>query len=194
MIGRFSTFLEHVKPSAGGVRVTRFNALVPLGRAAGARNGSGRRSGPASYSDALLLAGGGAGIQERQHHGGGARHRQRRCSSNTNARSTNTCAPRASRWPTRMFSGAGGARSSPRKFRRRFIAPGWRKWRLKSARHEGADRELQAREGLERGRGRLSRSRFYFPTKPPRRRKRRFCARSTKKARARKRSRISSSN
>src|SRR5438093_2089975 len=35
-IGRFSTFLEHVKPSAGGVRVTRFNALfhwaVPPGR------------------------------------------------------------------------------------------------------------------------------------------------------------------
>src|SRR5436309_3026650 len=28
VIGRFSTFLEHVKPSAGGVRVTRFNALV----------------------------------------------------------------------------------------------------------------------------------------------------------------------
>ena len=36
IIGRFSTFLEHVKPSAAGVRVTRFNALfhwaVPLGR------------------------------------------------------------------------------------------------------------------------------------------------------------------
>jgi DNA-binding Lrp family transcriptional regulator len=36
IIGRFSTFLEHVKPSATGVRVTRFNALfhwaVPLGR------------------------------------------------------------------------------------------------------------------------------------------------------------------
>jgi DNA-binding Lrp family transcriptional regulator len=36
IIGRFSTFLEHVKPSAGGVRVTRFNALfhwaVPEGR------------------------------------------------------------------------------------------------------------------------------------------------------------------
>ncbi len=35
IIGRFSTFLEHVKPSAGGVRVTRFNALfhwaVPQG-------------------------------------------------------------------------------------------------------------------------------------------------------------------
>ena len=35
IIGRFSTFLEHVKPSAGGIRVTRFNALfhwaVPAG-------------------------------------------------------------------------------------------------------------------------------------------------------------------
>ncbi|MBA2272010.1 MAG: Lrp/AsnC family transcriptional regulator [Chthoniobacterales bacterium] len=36
IVGRFSTFLEHVKPSAGGIRVTRFNALfhwaVPPGR------------------------------------------------------------------------------------------------------------------------------------------------------------------
>ncbi|MEA2571906.1 MAG: hypothetical protein QOI24_3907 [Acidobacteriota bacterium] len=36
VIGRFSTFLEHVKPHAGGERVTRFNALfhwaVPAGR------------------------------------------------------------------------------------------------------------------------------------------------------------------
>jgi hypothetical protein len=36
VLGRFSTFLEHVKPSAGGERVTRFNALfhwaVPPGR------------------------------------------------------------------------------------------------------------------------------------------------------------------
>ena len=36
VIGRFSTFLEHVKPSVTGVRVTRFNALfhwaVPHGR------------------------------------------------------------------------------------------------------------------------------------------------------------------
>ena len=36
VVGRFSTFLEHVKPSTGGVRVTRFNALfhwaVPAGR------------------------------------------------------------------------------------------------------------------------------------------------------------------
>ncbi|MEY2546138.1 MAG: hypothetical protein QOG48_1255 [Verrucomicrobiota bacterium] len=36
IIGRFSTFLEHVKPSQTGVRVTRFNALfhwaIPAGR------------------------------------------------------------------------------------------------------------------------------------------------------------------
>jgi hypothetical protein len=36
ILGRFSTFLEHVKPSSSGVRVTRFNALfhwaVPQGR------------------------------------------------------------------------------------------------------------------------------------------------------------------
>ncbi|MFL5465997.1 MAG: Lrp/AsnC family transcriptional regulator [Gemmatimonadaceae bacterium] len=36
VIGRFSTFLEHVKPSAAGERVTRYNALfhwrVPVGR------------------------------------------------------------------------------------------------------------------------------------------------------------------
>ncbi len=36
VIGRFSTFLEHVKPTTGGERVTRFNALfhwaVPSGR------------------------------------------------------------------------------------------------------------------------------------------------------------------
>ena len=36
VIGRFSTFLEHVKPSSSGTRVTRYNALfhwrVPVGR------------------------------------------------------------------------------------------------------------------------------------------------------------------
>ena len=46
MIGRFSTFLEHVKPTAEGKRVTRYNALfhwrVPAGREidAGRRVGS----------------------------------------------------------------------------------------------------------------------------------------------------------
>jgi DNA-binding Lrp family transcriptional regulator len=46
IIGRFSTFLEHVKPSAGGVRVTRFNALfhwaVPHGREVEAGGEAGR--------------------------------------------------------------------------------------------------------------------------------------------------------
>ena len=46
IIGRFSTFLEHVKPSSGGVRVTRFNALfhwaVPPGRELEAGGGVGR--------------------------------------------------------------------------------------------------------------------------------------------------------
>ncbi|HJX80568.1 MAG TPA: Lrp/AsnC family transcriptional regulator [Candidatus Udaeobacter sp.] len=46
IIGRFSTFLEHVKPSAGGVRVTRFNALfhwaVPHGREIEAGGEAGR--------------------------------------------------------------------------------------------------------------------------------------------------------
>ena len=76
VVGRFSTFLEHVKPSAGGVRVTRFNALFPLGRPKGSRSRNWRRSRPASYSDALLLARSRPGIQERQHHGGGAWHGQ----------------------------------------------------------------------------------------------------------------------
>ena len=37
VLGRFSTFLEHVKPVAGGQRVTRYNAALPLGGAGGAR-------------------------------------------------------------------------------------------------------------------------------------------------------------
>lgn len=46
IVGRFSTFLEHVKPSTGGVRVTRFNALfhwaVPEGRQLEAGSEAGR--------------------------------------------------------------------------------------------------------------------------------------------------------
>ena len=87
IIGRFSTFLEHVKPSAGGVRVTRFNALFHWARAGRPRNGSGRRSGAASYSDPLLLARGRTGISQRQHHGGGARDGQSAACSSTSERS-----------------------------------------------------------------------------------------------------------
>ena len=56
LVGRFSTFLEHVKPSQTGARVTRFNALVPLGGPAGARNGGRRRSWPSRNTHPLLLA------------------------------------------------------------------------------------------------------------------------------------------
>ncbi len=46
VIGRFSTFLEHVKPNAAGERVTRYNALfhweVPVGREADAGREVGR--------------------------------------------------------------------------------------------------------------------------------------------------------
>ena len=41
VIGRFSTFLEHVKATAGDQRVTRYNALFPLASACGPRNRSG---------------------------------------------------------------------------------------------------------------------------------------------------------
>ena len=58
IIGRFSTFLEHVKPSQGGVRVTRFNGLfhwaVPPGREIEA--GGARRAGRASTGLGLPIS------------------------------------------------------------------------------------------------------------------------------------------
>src|ERR1041385_7511263 len=45
ILGRFSTFLEHVKPSAGGVPVTRFNALFHWAVAAGREIEAGREVG-----------------------------------------------------------------------------------------------------------------------------------------------------
>jgi DNA-binding Lrp family transcriptional regulator len=60
VIGRFSTFLEHVKPSQGGVRVTRFNGLFHWARTRGwLRGGSSRNSHP------LLLARRRSGVQSR---------------------------------------------------------------------------------------------------------------------------------
>ena len=48
LIGRFSTFLEHVKPNQAGTRVTRFNALfhwaVPTGREIEAGSEAGRHN------------------------------------------------------------------------------------------------------------------------------------------------------
>ena len=69
VIGRFSTFLEHVKPSAGGQRVTRFNALfhwaVPKGREVEAGGQVGRhevlthcywREGGPAFRDVNIMA------------------------------------------------------------------------------------------------------------------------------------------
>jgi DNA-binding Lrp family transcriptional regulator len=69
VVGRFSTFLEHVKPSAGGERVTRYNALfhwrVPPGREIEAGTEIGRhhilthaywREGGPEFGDVNLMA------------------------------------------------------------------------------------------------------------------------------------------
>jgi len=69
VIGRFSTFLEHVKPSASGERVTRYNALfhwrVPPGREVEAGKEIGRhhilthaywREGGAEFANVNLMA------------------------------------------------------------------------------------------------------------------------------------------
>jgi DNA-binding Lrp family transcriptional regulator len=69
VIGRFSTFLEHVKPSAAGERVTRYNALfhwrVPVGREIEAGREVGRhhilthaywREGGAEFADVNIMA------------------------------------------------------------------------------------------------------------------------------------------
>jgi DNA-binding Lrp family transcriptional regulator len=45
VVGRFSTFLEHVKPSAGGHRVTRYNALFHWRVPAGMEMAAGREVG-----------------------------------------------------------------------------------------------------------------------------------------------------
>lgn len=69
VIGRFSTFLEHVKPSSTGTRVTRYNALfhwrVPAGREIEAGREVGRhhilthaywREGGAEFADVNIMA------------------------------------------------------------------------------------------------------------------------------------------
>jgi hypothetical protein len=69
VIGRFSTFLEHVKPSTGGERVTKYNALfhwrVPVGREIEAGREVGRhhilthaywREGGPEFADVNIMA------------------------------------------------------------------------------------------------------------------------------------------
>ena len=73
VIGRFSTFLEHVKPSEAGTRVTRFNGLfhwaVPKGREIEAGGEVGRHH----LHDPCLLARGRAAVWKCEHHGSHAR-------------------------------------------------------------------------------------------------------------------------
>ena len=125
VIGRFSTFLEHVKPSAGGVRVTRFNALfhwaVPAGREMEAGGEVGRHhilthcywreAGPEFKNVNIMAVAHGTDKPLLLEH---------------KRRSMNTWGRAESRWPTPMFSGADAARSSPRRSRRTPIASGCR--------------------------------------------------------------------
>jgi DNA-binding Lrp family transcriptional regulator len=76
VIGRFSTFLEHVKPSAAGVRVTRFNALFHWKVPKGMEERGGAEVGRHPDHDPLLLARGRRTLRQRQHHGRHPRHRQ----------------------------------------------------------------------------------------------------------------------
>ena len=120
VIGRFSTFLEHVKATAGNERVTRYNALfhwaVPPGREIDAGREVGRhyfmthaywREGGPEFHNVNVM---------------GSRTGWRRPpSSRTKRRSTRICAKQASRLDTRTSFGAAAARSSRRRSRRRRI-------------------------------------------------------------------------
>src|SRR4029077_6027237 len=67
IIGRFSTFLEHVKPSTGGIRVTRFNGLFHWAVPSGMENPGRIRSRSARDLDPLLLARGRTRIRQREY-------------------------------------------------------------------------------------------------------------------------------
>ena len=76
IIGRFSTFLEHVKPLQDGERVTRFNALFHWAVPPGREIEAGQGSGPPSHHDSRLLARRRSGVSQRERHGRGARNGQ----------------------------------------------------------------------------------------------------------------------
>ena len=128
LIGRFSTFLEHVKPSETGVRVTRFNALyhwaVPPGREIEAGGEVGRHL---ILTHCYWREGGRISATSTSWPSRTAR-RNRAC-SRTRRPSTTISARAASRCPTPTCSGAGAARSSPRRFRRSSTANGRKRWR-----------------------------------------------------------------
>src|ERR1043165_5673938 len=74
-IGRFSTFLEHLKAPQTRARRARdaLQRALSLGRAAGTRDGRGTPGRTLPHPHALLLARGRPGVPQREHHGGGAR-------------------------------------------------------------------------------------------------------------------------
>ncbi len=127
IIGRFSTFLEHVKPSAGGVRVTRFNGLfhwaVPAGREIEAGGEVGRHeilthcywreAGPEFRNVNIMAVAHGTDRAPPSRAQGGDRSPPQQ--------------PEQTRRIHGTFSGEAGAKSSLPRFRRRFIRNGWRK-------------------------------------------------------------------
>ena len=119
VIGRFSTFLEHVKPTAGNERVDALQCALPLGGAAGTRDRGGLRGRPALRHHARVLARGRPRVSRRQRHGRRARDGETSRAWRTRPRSTSTCARPASTSRTPTSSGAAAARSSRRRSRRR---------------------------------------------------------------------------
>ena len=127
IIGRFSTFLEHVKPSATGVRVTRFNALfhwaVPAGREIETGGEVGRHhilthcywreAGP-EFRNVNIMA-----VAHGTENGD--------CST-TKRQSIGIFKTVVFRFRTRTFSGAAAAKLNHRKFRHLFIASGGGRW------------------------------------------------------------------
>ena len=118
IIGRFSTFLEHVKPVASGEQVTRYNALfhwaVPPGREIDAGREVGRhhimthaywREGEHRSFITLTSWASRTGPTNQ-------------CSSPTKPQSTRICRRRGLPSPTPTSFGAVGARSSRARFRR----------------------------------------------------------------------------
>ena len=126
MIGRFSTFLEHVKPSATGTRVTRYNALfhwrVPPGREIEAGREVGRhhilthaywREGGPEFANVNIMA---------VAHGTD----KALVLAHKAAIDAHLGVGREFRCPTPMCSGAGAAKSNRQRFRRARTRRGWR--------------------------------------------------------------------
>ena len=124
VIGRFSTFLEHVKPLTHRRAGDEVQRPVPLGRPAGPRD-RGRPGGrPVPHHDPRLLARGRPGVRQRQRHGRRPRHREgsRPGPQGGHRRAPDSRSASPSATPT--SSGAAAARSSRARSRRSRTASG----------------------------------------------------------------------